>query len=58
MRNSGARSRVVAYGSVGNLDMSSDRGRESLRSKDDRLEEMVKSSRRYLGWQNCREFIG
>jgi len=38
--------------------MRSDRGRERMRQDDDRVERvgwMVKTSRRYVGWEDWRE---
>ena len=46
-------------GSFGEREMRSDRGsRIRMREDDDRVERvgwMVKSSRRYVGWEDCRE---
>ena len=45
-------------GSVGEHEMRSDRGRERVRQDDNRVERvgwMVKSWRRYVGWEDCRE---
>jgi len=50
--------RSDGYGSVGEHEMRSDRGREMVRQDDDRVERvdwMVKSSRSYVGWEDCRE---
>ena len=46
------------YGSVGEHEMRSDRGRERVRQEGDRIgriDWMVKSLRRYVGWEDCME---
>ena len=45
----------IGYGSVGEQKMRSDWGRERVRQEVKQVGWMMKSSQRYVGWEQCKE---